>query len=711
MQVSVKGVIMFKFLNNEKGAILTYVVVIVIALISLISSLSLGSLIQSDSLQKNYQHDLIQEDILLRSEGVRSQLSVEIYPNRLIPGRNVDVNAGDKRVTTYIISNSKVLTNISNFMGYATKQAIKVTSKVIAKRKKASGHNPSNQATKLYGSIDSPAVRLTERYLQNQSLSQWQYFTNHESSINADGGQAAAAVKFWGPDVLWGPLHSNSDIFIQQLGGGDNQNWPTFHGFVSTTGEILLPSGVSAEDSGAPMEQIFRGGFAEEVDPIGFEPTADLLRANGDWLFNEGDFDLCYVILEGSNAAIHKGIVTSYVQEINHLSWYPADESWVNYAIGEDVNWFMEADTIATSYVTMYDTTWVVGAVGAPNNSSFFAPGEMWIRGEVAGNQCWGASGKVRITGDITYRGTNVGDTPDGFSGLDEETGQPTYNGPINRYDYFGLVTENKMYVAYKSYSPDTEHELEEYNVEGGENNHVYLYGAYAALAQGDEAIYGDMFCHYDGEFAFEYQHPHGSTPNFRARSPYTWGPDTEDTLYTHIDLHKFIYPVNNLVPPFLHGFNLHCNGGTPNDPRANGYPNVNMAYRNSLPNNGNNYVYPWGTDWPWYNPVWPEAINDWMFERGTIHNFGSIAQTRRGFIHRSGSDPYNHTPDNEWNMDQYHFGGTHGSTGYDKDYSYDNRFTFVQPKDFPEVYQGHGGATTTPFQAYNWFFKIPSDN
>lgn len=697
---------MFNFVKNEKGAILTYLVAIVIALISMISALSLTALIRSDSLQKNYQHDLIQEDILLRSEGTRSQLSVEINPNRIIPGREVEIAEGDKRITTYSITNIKSLTNMQNFMGYATQQALKISSEITAKRKRSYGSNPSNQTEKVYGSIESPAIRLTERFLSNQSLSQWQYFTDTEASINEDGGSIDdLAVKFYGPDVLWGPLHSNGDIWIQQAGGGNNSGWPTFYGKVSTSKHFLLyPSGQNLLESAAPLDDIFRSEYYDEADPITFEPTANDLRG-GSWLFGSGDFDICYVKMGGTVAEIRKGIITSYIEEINTLSWFPADVDWVEAAVDADFNWFVESDTIMTNYITMYDTTWVEQTIGMGDGSSMFVPSDLWFEGSIAGNQCWGASGDIRLVNNITYLSTTIGEHPDGFTGVDDDD-NPTYNGDVNYEDYLGLVSEQKMYIAYKHKDPDTGEVVNNNSI--SEFGNVYLYGAFAAIAKGDEDIYGIMKGHYDGIFTFEYQHPHGSTPDFGSISPYTG----EDTTYTYVDLQKFIYPINNLVPPSIYGFNMHSDTNAGKAFGMDGYPNVSLAYFNSAPNTGPNYVFPQGTDYPWYNPVWPESAEFIATERGTAHIYGSIAQRRRGFMHRSGSDDYNHHPgEYHWNMSTYHFGGDHPSTGYDKDYFYDRRLLYIQPKNFPEVYSGYGNNVLTPFKATNWSFKSPSDN
>ncbi|MCK4695741.1 MAG: hypothetical protein KAT74_08255, partial [Candidatus Cloacimonetes bacterium] len=153
--------------------------------------------------------------------------------------------------------------------------------------------------------------------------------------------------------------------------------------------------------------------------------------------------------------------------------------------------------------------------------------------------------------------------------------------------------------IRYKHRDPDT-------NVIMDPNcNDIMLYGAYAAIGQGDESLYGNMACHYDGIFTFQYHHPHGSTPNFWAQSPYY---PHNDTLYDYVDLHKYIFPINLSVPANILGFNLH--GNDPVGPyNTCGYPYESPAYLVSFPNNNpSNYAFPYGTDYPWYNPVWPES-------------------------------------------------------------------------------------------------------
>ncbi|MCD4819906.1 MAG: T9SS type A sorting domain-containing protein [Candidatus Cloacimonetes bacterium] len=271
--------------------------------------------------------------------------------------------------------------------------------------------------------------------------------------------------------------------------------------------------------------------------------------------------------------------------------------------------------------------------------------------------------------GDITYQGTIPGEVPD-----DPEN--PNLN------DYFGLATDKKIFIKYKHRDPET-NEIMSPNCDD-----VMLYGAYIALGRGDEEIYGDQACHYDGALTFEYQHPHGSTPDFNSLSPYT----TNDTLYNYIDFHKFVFPQSDTLPDNIQGFNLNSS----NIHIPSGYPYYNPDYYEGFPNNDpNNYIFPDGTDYPWYNPVWPEPYTDIVFERGDLHIFGTIAQTRRGFMHRSGTDNDNHSEENgwEWDLDNFHFGGYHPPTGYNKSYHGDKRLQVNSPFNFEEITRKNGGS------------------
>ncbi|MCK4695038.1 MAG: hypothetical protein KAT74_04715, partial [Candidatus Cloacimonetes bacterium] len=342
--------------------------------------------------------------------------------------------------------------------------------------------------------------------------------------------------------------------------------------------------------------------WQEEVPPIIFEPNAEDIRQNGVWLFNDPNIDIAYVKIDGSGYTSMVGnIQLAEIKEFTVYSWYPADAAQANEKVYAGNNWFEEADSLWVNHVPIYDTIWTNGPSGSVINHSVFVNDcELWIEGEISGKQTWGCSDTIYIVGDIKYEGTQLGALPD----------DP---GNLNRMDYFGLVSEKKLIIRYKHKDPETG-DIIFHNCDD-----VYMYGAYAAIGKGSEDLYGEMACHHDGIFTFQYQHPHGSTPNFTALSPYT----LEETLYTYIDFHKYIYPINNYVPPNIQDFNLH--GAPPPDGLPCGYNYEDPFYIATYPDasEGNpyyNYTEPYGTDWPWYNPVWPENRLNIVYERGTLH-------------------------------------------------------------------------------------------
>ena len=479
---------------------------------------------------------------------------------------------------------------------------------------------------------------------------------------------------FWGPDVYWGPVHSNDDIWIMQGGGGSNNEWPTFHQKVTTAGEFrLYPSGGTIPPG--IMPDIFLGGYEDNHPSIPFDLTASGIRENGNHPFNDPSIDIVYVKLSGSNWISMIGRITETYQDIPVYSWFPQDAAQAQGVINGGGNWFEEANIVHTNHIAVRDTIWVSGPSGSVSGNSVFVDyGKLWIEGVVSGMISFGCADSVIITGDLTYAGTAVGQAPDGDN--------------FNAADMLGIISEKSIIVGYKNYNPWTGI-INDANCDG-----VYLYGAFAATGLGDTLVYGNMASHYDGVFTFEYQHPHGSTPDFIGLSPYT----LQDTLYTLVDFYRNIFPVSNAVIPEVIGFNLH--GGQPQfGYPCCGYPYTDPAYLASYPNtNPASYAYPGGTDWPYYNPVWPESSDDIVFERGTLHTWASIIQRRRGFIHRSGTDPYNHSAEGEWDIANQHFDGTHSPTGYNPDYHYDNRMKEISPPDFTY----YSGTTTSAVHIYH---------
>jgi hypothetical protein len=664
----------FNLLRNSKGSIFILSTALVGAFVALASSASLLLLAKNDTVFLSYQMDMLQENLLIRSELIRSDIVVRLNKDNL-SDRIVTVKDGDFH-TQYTVQ-----TELSKWTIDSNLRSV-IRTLVTARR-----------GSETLIKTESPIKRYNERVIQKRTLAQFQYFTESEESENADGGAEAARVKFWGPDVLYGPVHSNSDIWIQQAGGGDNQGWPTFWDSVTTTGIFKrYPNGEDLEANQALMQQIFRGGWKSNARYWGFNATADDIHKNALRPF-EGDDDIVYVKISGSSYESWLGKRRLLrTQEFKVYSWYPANAQQAIAVINAGGNWFEDSDHVWTNYIPIYDTLWIRGPSGVINNQSVYTEKELWIEGIVGGKQTWCSADTVFIVGDIYYENTPYLDNPDGNGSSDE-----------NPTDMFGLVSEQKILMRYKHTDPESGMRL------SPNLNNLVLYGAYAAIAQGSEQQHGPMACHFDGIFTFEYHHQHGSTPSFRAPSPYTGA----DTLFFLPDLHKYIFPPSNFVPDQIRGFNLHGGAAAPTPLGMCGYPYESPAYLNSYPNNAP-YVYPYGTDYPWYNPVWPEsAVNmqtiptNGYLERGDLHIFGAIAQRRRGFIHRSGTDAYNHPNESIWNLESYHFDGFHPPVGYDKNYRFDDRFRNDSPPDFPRIYEGFGEANFV-LTGEAWVFKTP---
>ncbi len=639
--------------SKEKGFITAIATSFLVVIVALVSSVSLISIVQTDHQKVMMHHDMIQEELLLRSDAVRTNLIYAKNANAFPPNRIVEI-VEPERISTYTLFVKSFPKIIYNALGFVGQSAISVQTLVTAKR-----------ATKFGVGENSKIKRLTERLISNKSLAEFQYFTQYETSENSDDPSNPDYVRFYGADELFGPVHSNDDIVIRNIGG-----WPTFHEMVTTAGRILDFNTMQPAIQSAPMDEIFLGGFQEEVPGILFNPDAALLRANGARPFDV-NADIVAVKINGGAFESRIGYVQTHVDTFTVYDRYPDPAHPTVPVLPENI--------LGVNTVTLKDTTWSTGPTGSITNGSVFVECELWIEGCIAGKQTWGSADTIFITNDIYYNGTSIGQPPDNTPGA-------------NQTDYFGLVSEERIYIRYKNRDPFLAAGNEPGPIVSPNCSDIILYGAYAAIGDGNIEVYGDYNSHYDGIFSFEYQHPHGSTPGFVRNG----------VAYDFIDFHKYFYPLHPVNPNNPFGWH----GGPP----AGGWPTCGYPYE---PNSYyNSSAPPYGTDWPFYNPVWPESQQTIVFLRGDIVIFGAIAQTRRGFVRRSGSDPKNH-PDNPtapdfYNINAWDYSGIHGPTGYDKDYHYDERLRYVQPPDFPQVYEGFGGDYLSSFEEDGWYFLNP---
>lgn len=679
-------------ISNQDGFAGNILMAVMATVIAVVASISFMQVVTLDTNEFHYLQDKLQQELFMRSENSRIPLLYNVV-NISSKERRIKMVSSD-RVSFYRIRLKSKKTTISNSLGLPMEDALAVMALITQK-------NDSY----LYSDKNSPVVHYIEKYSNRKNLSQYAYFSDNESSdLFKDG--INARVKFWGLDELWGPVHSNSDIWIQQgSGSGTPVNtqapgWPLFHGMVTTAEKLMYHNTESPLiGSTAPLDAIFLGpepGYQEGVGKIPYIPTADLIKQNGLTPFgtdiDENTNKIYKCDIAGSSVKvtplmINNGPVDTFVV----YKRYPDALHPVIYG---NTNTYIQ-DSLWTNYITRKDTVWGNFQNIPLINNSLYLPGITWVEGRVTGKMTIGTGRDVYTTGNIYYSNTSLGEMP-----LTENF--------YNRTDYFGLVSEGKIIIKYKYRKKISEGIYEtSANNSQGPNGHVWLYGAYAAL--GAEGV-GDLGFRDAGTLTYEYQHPHGAVMPYRGISQKTG----QDTLYAFIDLHRHRYPpapANMITRPLWHRWP----NQTPND-QSNGFPN------NSIPT----YDYTQATggllyktsDYPWYNPVWPEKdagptpqnlLTDITWERGTLHIRGSIAQRRRGFIHRSGTTTNN--PDTGIWDPPLILGPPHRSTGYEKDYRYDDRLTYVHPPDFPEVYEGGSAGAVTAFNEQSWGFKTPPKN
>lgn len=659
-------------LINDRGVGSNILVAMVLVIVATIATISLIAVVNEDVYMKTILVDHLQEDLLMRADNDRQAIMLG-EGKEILPARVVKI-VGKDRTVTYRIKVKKREININVFMGMARKQVVSLQSMCTAYYSK--GITPSKQ---------SPVKKFMEKLSDRESLAKYQYFTDTEKSDISDNNalsDPAARVKFWGKDALYGKVHSNSDIWIQNAGtppaGAPNfESWPWFKDMVTTAGHIRLdPSGNLASAS-SPMEQIFTGGWAEEQLPIVYEPEAKRIKRNGQSPFGQVYDETKIYIMKIDGTSISVKILEILPTHIDTFTVYSAYPDVLHPVVPNNPNTYI-GDSLWTNYVAIADTNWLAGSSNLTvSNTSFYMNGTCWIKGNLGGRLTIGTAGHAYVIGDITYANTEPGDFPD-------DPDNP------NRYDMFGLVSEKSIIVKYKHYEKEEGNYILHNDNSEGANGHVWMYGAYAAIGPEDPALEENAF-RTAGVFTYEYQHPHGAVTPFYGFNNKTG----RDTLYSYIDLHRYKYvpvpPNQTGVAAWMKWPNLTPTANTPGFPQG------------ALPA----FPYYPTVDYPWYNPVWPEAVNTIVYERGTLHVYGAIAQRRRGFVHRSGTVNETNPDMGNWDMANYKFGPGHNSTGYNKDYRFDERFYVIQPPDYPEVYRGSGGGMSA-FEDTAWGYKIP---
>jgi len=446
--------------KNERGSL---GIAMAVMLLTTLSGVTLAALALRDATATRTDLDFLQASHLLRSESDRGFCYTSILGgvdgNTIYPTKSVEITTSHSK-STYILK-SKVAKEVTDANEYVVTKGYIVKSLVQVKRgKKATYYQPRDlEQVAKYG----------ERTIRQSSFAGYQYFTDSEKSENGD------IVKFMGGDELWGKVHSNDDIYIQNLNG-----WPLFHDKVTTPKEIKPWQG-----SSIPWDQVFLGGYAmgEGVGALEFNPTATSLRA-GPQYTGTNDNDIAYLVMNGHGGTLRIGnkmhLGATKMDLWDGLPPSPPGPTGYPYY-----------------WLAVNDTVWSAPISLAFSSSLFFPRGELWVRGDLSGAFTVGAADTIYLAGDICYANTQPGLVPDA-------------EGHSNSTDYFGCVSEQKIIIKYGFKDPEDSTRVKP-NCSGTgvswdrSPDGIYLYGAFCALGPGDDT-------HTAGVFTFEYMHPHPST-------------------------------------------------------------------------------------------------------------------------------------------------------------------------------------------------------
>lgn len=627
-----------------------------IVLVSLMSVIAIARIGVTDTRGLVTSYHTLQELHLIRSEGYRSLKATE----------NMLQFAGSGQTLPEVIDMGGMVRELNSGFGISTFRLRTIIEKepdiTTGLFDISNSYGINSLITAYVGKMTSKEKnksRVTffaKKVIARNSFSGYHYFTDEEDSINEDLGDTEH-VKFFGKDEIWGKVRSNTDIYIQRT-SGNNNGWPLFHDHVYTSGKVISTSGTY------PRDDVFPGGLTEELPQIEFPEDAS--DARGARHIQVRPDQILFVTVKGISYTSKLATKSTRTDTV-WIFTVTGNPSPPNYTLNQLPD--VQLDTLGYQILTMTDTVWSSGPRGTLNNDARFVEGELWIKGTFAGRQTWASQDTMYLAGDILLAKTKKGDSPDGSS------------GPMNNSDIVGLISEKSIIIQYGYRDPDDSVRvknncgLAEGFDDDTEDGGIYIYAAMCALGKGETSME-------DGVFSFQYQHPHeGLFARWRSNenAGQELRPLSDHTLYRHRLLHTGWGP-------------LHF------------YPK--------------NAPWPGEFAYPYYGPLWPESKSQTFRERGSIHLFGSVAQRRRGFVHRSGNDPINNT--GSWNLNEYHYGappsmlqlpnapGATGSgVGYNKRYRYDNRFRVSPPPRFPEV-KLKGGVTQ--FDSESWYLISGKD-
>jgi hypothetical protein len=428
---------------------------------------------------------------------------------------------------------------------------------------------------------------------------------------------------FNGQDTFDGPVYSKDHIYIRNTMSGSNNGWPLFNDMVVSEGRIIDDSTGQPAIYTVPMDDIFQGGYVENANSnFDFGFAGNFFHA-GYTLNASLDRDVLYMKIDGSVIMCRYGDYVSDTRDFTVYNSFP-DNEHTEISIG---------DSIWTNEVEIREMDWDDNTFALSVQSSMVgAYCDIWIEGSVAGSMSIASQENIYITGDLTY--------------WDITPGQD----PVYSSSYLGLYSDKSIYIKYKHIDPVTQ-EIVTNNCDD-----IYIYGVLAAM--------GNSYYEWDaGSLKVEYLHPHGSTPQYEVLLP-----DSKREIFTYPDLNKFVYSDANYFTGDP-GFIMHSNN------KPAGYPCCGFPYED--PQYGDGICTPYGTDFPFYNPVYPESSEDIVFDRGTLHFYGALYERSLHKMRCNGQEGNIHHYTAIWNPDENAFGGSHDPCGYDLDFNFDLRLQY----------------------------------
>ena len=207
---------MLSILKQENGDLS---IVMLMAVIGMVSGLSMSSLVLRDFRNLTYEFENVQARHLLRSDAYRGQNFLVSNPLTIgevfvLPERRFSLNSGDFarsfKLRSYVekTRENTLIGSDTGIVGTDNMDVFRLNTMV------------STAVGSSFNTFDSNSTRVvigSSLTLNQSSFAEFMYFTDQDTS------PAGKNVYFYGSDVIEGKVHSNSDIQIKNVGG-----WPTF---------------------------------------------------------------------------------------------------------------------------------------------------------------------------------------------------------------------------------------------------------------------------------------------------------------------------------------------------------------------------------------------------------------------------------------------------------------------------------------------------